>query len=118
MRPIFGGGPQAPQPSLSPQPQPQLGAGAENIPPEVLAALLRGGQHLDQHLNKQDDEAAKRMALSDLMAQRANQQPAQNAMGAIGQGMASYAQGINEREKRNQMAASANQWMPVVTKDG
>lgn len=117
MRPIFGGGPQAPQPSLSQQPQ-QLGAGAGNVPPEVLAALLQGGQHLDKHLNRQEEDAAKRMALSDLMAQRAYQQPAQNAMGAIGQGMAAYAQGINERDKRNQMAASANQWMPVVTKDG
>ena len=115
MRPIFGGA-QAPQPSLSPAPQPQFGSGVENIPPEILAAMLRG----EKHLSKEEEAhaAEKRMALSDLMAQRASQQPAQNAAGAIGQGMAAYAQGMNEREKRNQMAASANQWMPVVTRDG
>ena len=116
MRQIFRGGPQAPQPSLSPAPQQQFGSGVENIPPQILAAMLRG----DEHLTKEEEAhaAQKRMALSDLMAQRAQQQPAQNAAGMIGQGMAAYAQGMNARARDNEMAASANQWMPTVVKDG
>ena len=119
MRQIFGGGQRPPvslsQPLQQP-PQQQFGAGVENVPPEILAAMLRGEEHLSKE--EQAHDAEKRMALSNLMAQQANQQPAQNAAGAIGQGMAAYAKGINQREKDNMAAASANQWMPVVTKDG